>query len=97
MTRPYDWDVYGEESPTQIHHQDCQDTPDSYRTGDANAVAVRDPDTYAEDGETFDVSCTCLDPLLGGGCRAVGGVAVGGGGVGHELHDKLDIVEVDFA
>ena len=65
MTRTYDWDVFAGESPTEIHHQDCTQTPASHPTGDANAVAVRDPETYAEGDEEFDVSCSCLDPLLG--------------------------------
>lgn len=65
MALTHDWDVFADESPTEIHHKDCPNTPDSYPTGDANAVAVRNPDEYAQDGEEFDRSCSCLDPLLG--------------------------------
>lgn len=65
MARNHDWDVFADESPTQIHHKDCRDTPESYPTGDANATAVHNPDRYAQEGETFDRSCSCLDPLLG--------------------------------
>jgi hypothetical protein len=65
MARGYDWDVYGDESPTEIHHQDCRSTPDSYPTGDAKATAVTNPEPHAADGEEFDRSCSRLDPLLG--------------------------------
>lgn len=62
----HDWDVFGEESPTEIHHKDCRDTPESYHTGDANATGVIDAPEYAVDeDEKFDRSCECLDPLLG--------------------------------
>lgn len=64
MTRNHDWDVFADESPTQIHHKDCRDTPESYPTGDATAEAVIDPEPYAKEGESFDTSCSCLDPLL---------------------------------
>jgi hypothetical protein len=77
----YDLDVFGDESPTEMHHKDCPDTPDSYPTGDANAVAVQHPEQYAQEGETFDRSCSCLDPLLGSDRR-------------DELNDDLPILSV---
>ena len=64
-TSGHDWDIYADEAPTQIHHKDCRQTPESCATGDAKAVVVTDPEHYAQEGETFDTSCTCLDPLLG--------------------------------
>jgi len=60
-----EWDVYADEEPTEIHHESCEAAPDSWPTGDASAEVVHAPDTYAREGETFDVSCECLDPLLG--------------------------------
>lgn len=60
-------DVYSDETPTELHHQDCDDTPDSYPSGDATWDVARDPDHYAVDGETMDVSCECLDDGLGRG------------------------------
>jgi len=65
MQSSHAWDVFGNESPTELHHKDCDRTPDSHPTGDAKAVAVEHPEQYAEEGETFDTSCQCLDPLLG--------------------------------
>lgn len=65
MLRSLAWDVYADEEPAEIHHKDCEDTPESCPTGDATAEVVHDPDSYAKDGETFDVSCSCLDPELG--------------------------------
>lgn len=65
MGRYYDWDIFADESPTEIHHKDCRQTPDSYPTGDAKDVAVERPEQYAREGESFDRSCSCLDPLLG--------------------------------
>lgn len=63
MPRSRNWDVFGDVSPTEIHHEDCEDTP-AYATGDATESAVLDAPEYAQDGETFDRSCECLDPIL---------------------------------
>lgn len=60
-----EFDIYADEYPTQIHHQECDETPESTSTGDATAAVVHDPEYYAQEGETFDVSCSCLDPILG--------------------------------
>lgn len=60
-----EWDVYNDEEPTEIHHKDCDETPESWPTGDANRNVVENPDQYAQEGETFDTSCSCLDPVLG--------------------------------
>lgn len=63
MTHPYD--IYADESPTEVHTQDCDDTPESYPTGDVNAEVVHDPERFAAEGEEIDVSCSCLDDVLG--------------------------------
>jgi len=65
MSRTHDWEIFADESPTEIHHQDCRDTLDSYPTGDATEAAVIDAEEHAKEGETFDRSCSCLDPILG--------------------------------
>ncbi|GGO03755.1 hypothetical protein [Haloarcula pellucida] len=62
----HEWDVFADESPTEIHHEDCQQTPASYPTGDANETGVINAPQHAvDDDERFDRSCECLDPLLG--------------------------------
>jgi hypothetical protein len=57
--------IYANESPTEIHHEDCTDTPDSWHTGDATEGFVLDPGAHADGAEEFDRSCSCLDPVLG--------------------------------
>lgn len=57
--------VYANEEPTEIHHEDCDDQPGTWHTGDANREVVEAPEQYAAEGETFDTSCSCLDPVLG--------------------------------
>lgn len=60
MPQGYDWYIYGDGEPAEIHHKDCPEGGDDY-TGDSNAVGV----TKSEDDDDYDTSCTCLDPLLG--------------------------------
>lgn len=64
----YDWNLFGDK-PYEIHHKDCPD-PEGDAHGDANATGV----TKSEDDPEYDVSCQCLDPLLGSD-RDVGGEA----------------------
>lgn len=65
MSRSHNWDVYADEAPTEIHHEDCGETPESFPTGDATAAAVADIEQYADGEEEFDRSCDCLDSVMG--------------------------------
>lgn len=61
MEHPYD--EYGAEEPFEVHHRDCDDTPDEPIAGDMSAAGVEN----AADGQydvDFDLSCGCLDGLL---------------------------------
>ena len=53
-------DVYADESPTEVHTEDCEAVPESYPTGDATWEVAHDPERYAEPDEEIDVSCDCL-------------------------------------
>lgn len=57
MTRQPDWDIFGNETPTEIHHKDCENAPDSHPTGGAAAALVLA-------FEDVDRSCSCLTPLF---------------------------------
>lgn len=59
------FDVYAEETPTEIHHRDCERTPESHRTGDCRAHVVQRPENYELGGERICTCCPCLDPILG--------------------------------
>lgn len=62
----HDYMVYSDESPTEIHHESCDDGPESYPTGDSTDAFVLSPHDYpVGDDEEFDRSCGCLDSLLG--------------------------------
>jgi predicted DNA-binding protein YlxM (UPF0122 family) len=63
-----DWDIYCDDDTsarTEIHHKDCPASPDGCRTGDSTARGVIDAADYVSSSDHFDVSCQCLDPLLG--------------------------------
>jgi hypothetical protein len=59
------WDIFASESPTEIHHKNCSDTPESHHTGDATENVILEPRIHAKEEEEFDLSCNCLDPILG--------------------------------
>lgn len=65
MSRKHQWDIFSREEPTEIHHKSCEETPESYPTGDATEGVVLEPEAYAREGEEFDTSCECLSPVLG--------------------------------
>ncbi|UWG47053.1 hypothetical protein HSRCO_0759 [Halanaeroarchaeum sp. HSR-CO] len=58
----YEWnDVDG---PIPVHERHCPERPDRDYTGDLTAAGVQ----KADDGlysDEFDLSCGCLDPILG--------------------------------
>lgn len=62
----HDYNVFGDEEPTETHHKDCENEPESYPTGDSTETGVIDAPQHAVDeDEKFDRSCSCLDSIMG--------------------------------
>lgn len=60
----HQYEIYADETPTEVHAEDCEDTPESWPTGDANERFIQSPDGWMDDDERLCRCCPCLDDIL---------------------------------
>ena len=65
MTQTHPFEIFANETPTEVHAEGCEHTPESYATGDAKAAFVENPDGWLDDDERVCRCCPCLDDVLG--------------------------------